>query len=188
MLRKLLLMVATLPVINGAYAEIWEIDDNYQIVYNTVGDKIQIKFILKNNKVGWMGLGFNEFMFPADCIVVWWDDQIGPIAWDAYNPGIPTLPMFPAPIQDVDPLIRLNDASPFDNKNNVKIISSSNENGTIVITVERDLNTKDVFDRELIKGQIIPVVAAYNDDDIFINEFGANQPMHTNYGAAKWRL
>ncbi|MEK9738053.1 MAG: hypothetical protein VW239_12080, partial [Candidatus Nanopelagicales bacterium] len=73
-------------------------------------------------------------MFPADCIVAWIEPQTGQaMVWDAYNPGIPTLPFFPAPTQDNNPALMVQGASPLDNQENVIITGSNTANDIITI-------------------------------------------------------
>ncbi|MCF6775707.1 DOMON domain-containing protein [Thiotrichales bacterium 19X7-9] len=187
MLKKILLIFIAFQFFNPAIAILWQIDKNFEINYQTQNRKLTIEFILKNNKDGWMAVCFHEFMFPADCIIAWVDKETRqPVVWDAYNPGLPTLPMFPSPIQDIDPAIKINSGNPLDNKSNVKITNFSNTNGIINIKCERDFETGDIFDLQFIPGEEYHVVAAYNESKGFINEFQASQPMHTKVGSQMW--
>lgn len=161
-----------------------EVDENYSISIGAdPGDltKLRIAFQLRNGANGWMGLVFNEFMFPADGIFVWYDETSESCnVWDAYNPGIPTLSNFPSPLKDNDPLIKVYPANGLDNQENVEVIDCLAQDGTIEITVERALDTGDILDFPLEAGDMIRVLAQYNDRQIFINEFGVVQPMYTN--------
>ncbi len=167
--------------------EVYVLDENFQIRYQVVGSQIEFQFSMYNNFSGWMGLGFHEFMFPADTIVVWMDNAV-PYVWDAYNPGIPTLTFFPGPSPDDNPIFEVPGASPYDNKENVEIVNSSVSNGVTSITVRRDLVTGDIFDFALSMDRPFRVVTAYNSEQGFINEPDANQPTHTAYGSAEWVL
>ncbi|MDC0535849.1 hypothetical protein OAO18_08590, partial [Francisellaceae bacterium] len=104
------------------------------------------------------------------------------------NPGIPTLPSFPAPLQDNNPYMIIQGGSPLDNKQNVTIVSASNKEEVITIKTERKLVTGDIFDLQFELGRSYNVVAAYNKNQGFINEFNANQPMHTSVGSDRWTL
>ncbi|MCF6767163.1 DOMON domain-containing protein [Thiotrichales bacterium 19S11-10] len=189
MLKKILLILSVFQFFNSANATLWQIDENFEINYQTQNEKLAIDFTLKNNKTGWMAVCFHEFMFPADCIIAWVDQQTKqPVVWDAYNPGIPTMSMFPSPIQDIDPLIKIEGGSPLDNKANVKITGFTNTNGTIQIKCERDLETGDIFDLQFTPGVEYHVVAAYNEKEGFNNEFQALQPMHSKVGSQLWMI
>lgn len=127
LLGALLCILPFFVFVPKADATEWVIDENFTIHYSANEETLTIEFVLKNYNNGWMGLAFHEFMFPADMIVCWLENN-EPICWDAYNPGIPTFANFPAPIQDVDPLIATPNGSVYDNKNNLRNISASNEN------------------------------------------------------------
>jgi hypothetical protein len=188
-IKKLTFSLISMLIAGSTYTQTFQVDKNYEIGYQVINDKLQITFILKNNYNGWMGVGFNEFMFPADTIIAWWDKQTNqPIVWDSYNPGIPTLPSFPAPLQDNNPYMIIEGGSPLDNKQNVTIVSASNKDGVITIKTERKLVTGDIFDLQFELGRSYNIVAAYNKSQGFTNEFNANQPMHTSVGGGRWTL
>ena len=126
---------------------------------------------------GWMTVVFNTFPFPADSIVAWWDPETNQaLVWDAYNPGIPTLPSFPSPLQDTDPTLNIPNGAPNDNQNNVKIIYASNQNGIIDIILQRPLITRDILDIQLETGGQYRVNLMYNPHNGFINTYDAVQP------------
>lgn len=171
-------------------SEEWIVDENLTITGEVVPElKLQLRFILKNGAEGWAAVFFHEFFFPADGIVVWFDESLQEgICWDAYNPGIPTLSNFPAPLQDNDPIFQLEDGSPENSKNNCKVISASKENGEIDILVERDLITNDVFDFQIYQGRNFYVHVAYNMSLTFVNEFEHIQPAPTKQVGFIWRF
>ncbi|NQU36861.1 MAG: hypothetical protein HQ526_04600, partial [Actinobacteria bacterium] len=107
--------------------------------------------------------------------------------WDAYNPGIPTLPNFPSPLQDTDPILKLPDGSPFDNKDNVSLVSAATADGVTTVVCERDLTTGDILDSQLRRGRTYQVWGAYNEREIFGDEDSVGQPMWTSEGATTWR-
>ena len=134
----------------GAPTAIDVVDANFQVEYEVSGSDLVLTFQLSNNKTGWMAVAFNEFFFPADTIVVWYDEeQQEAYAWDAYNPGVPTLPSFPTPLSDTDPLIVLQGGTPYDNQDNVELVSASSVNGVTTIQVSRPLITEDIFDIQI---------------------------------------
>lgn len=171
-----------------AKATLWNVDENFTIEYQLINDEteLQFRFTLENELTGWMGICFHSFMFPADCIVAWWDPKTNtPKALDTYNPGIPTLPVFPAPLQDTDPIITLQGASPLDNKNNLTNITGTNNNGVITISVQRKLQTGDIFDFQFEPGMQLNVVSAYNQSLPWNDNYNAQQPSHTKFGATR---
>lgn len=166
----------------------WVMDENFSIQYHVQdNDVLNLTFQLLNGLDGWMGLCFHEFMFPADCIVAWWDED-QPFAWDTYNPGIPTLPFFPSPVQDTDPMLVSPGGSPMDNKDNITQISGSNANDVLSISVQRPLITEDIFDFQIYPDQIFHVIGAYSADEIFDDVDDAIQPEHTAYGSDEWEF
>lgn len=171
-------------------SQVWPVDDNLTIHYGTREDTLLLDFVLTNNNDGWMGLGFNEFMFPADTIIVWWDTQGDmPLAWDAYNPGIPTIPNFPAPLRDTNPYLVMPNGSPLDNQDNLTGLTGVRAGGTILIHVEREMITGDIFDFEIEPDMEFNVIAAYNSRLGFSTAGVApTQPEHTATGATKWML
>lgn len=171
----IVLIIFLLPI--NAFAAAWAIDDNYEVEYQIVNDNIQITFTLKNYNIGWMTVIFGEFLFPADSIVVWWNYHANrAMVWDAYNPGIPTFVSFPSPVQDIDPIIKIEGGSVYNNRNNVRIVSQSNKNGVITIVCERALITRDIFDEQLYKNREVHVMAGYNHSMPFVDQFSAVQP------------
>lgn len=171
-------------------SQVWPVDDNLTIHYGTREDTLLLDFVLTNNNDGWMALGFGEFMFPTDTIVVWWDfaGRI-PLVWDAYNPGIPTIPNFPAPLEDTNLYLRDPAGSPLDNKDNLTGVTGVRAGGTILIHVERLLNTGDIFDFAIEPNMEFNVIAAYNSR-LGFNTAGVAppQPEHTATGATRWLL
>lgn len=167
---------------------LWNVDENFQIMYHVLdGETITFTFTLTNGFDGWMGLCFHEFMFPADCIITWMEGN-QPFGWDSYNPGIPALPAFPAPLQDTDPILVLPDGSPYDNKDNLTNIMGTRMSETVSVSVQRALITEDIFDFQIYPDRLFNVIAAYSKDQIFLDEDGSPQPEHTAYGAARWEL
>jgi len=181
-----LFMDATSSTVYGG--GMWVMDENFTIQYHVIdNDTLTLTFELVNGLDGWMGLCFSEFMFPADCIIVWWDEG-QPFAWDAYNPGIPTLPFFPSPVQDTDPILVTPGGSPLDNKDNLTQISGSNANGVLSISVQRPLITEDIFDFQIYPDRIFPVIGAYAAHEIFDDQDDVIQPEHTAHGADQWEF
>lgn len=169
--------------------EYWVVDDNLKIVYSvdTATQEMVLTFTLMNGKSGWVGLTFNEFMFPGDSIVAWWDAEADqPMALDLYNPGIPTLESFPAPVQDTNPVIRVPGGDPYDNKDNIVSVDGSQIDGFTTITVRRELITQDILDFQIYPDQLFHVVAAYNDSVGWNTEYNAQQAEHTAYGSDTW--
>jgi hypothetical protein len=163
-------------------------NEDFEVLYSTAydGDLLDLTFQLSNGADGWMGVCFNAFMFPADCIIAWIDPQGQPVVWDAYNPGIPTLSFFPSPTLDDNPILMVQGASPLDNQENVSITGFTNANGVITINLQRKMQTGDIFDFQFETGMQLNVVWAYSSDQIFVNEMDALQPEHTAYGAWRW--
>jgi hypothetical protein len=102
-----------------------------------------------------------------------------------YNPGIPTLPVFPAPLQDTDPLIKNIGASPLDNRNNLTNITGTNSNGVITISVQRKLQTGDIFDFQFQPRMQLNVVSAYNQSQPWNDGYNEQQPSHTKVGVGR---
>lgn len=168
------------------YGALWEVDENFSIQYRAFETTLQLAFTLRNDNTGWMGMTFSEFMFPGDSIVAWYDaDQDRPMAFDYYNPGIPTLPNFPAPIQDTNPILKTDDGDVYDNVDNISVVSSSVADGVITIVVQRDLITEDIFDYQIYADSQQNVVSAYNSTEVFSEAYNAQQPGHTQYGATR---
>lgn len=182
-----LLVPLTIPSI--AFSYLWTIDENFQIEYqvDSQEETINIRFVLKNGARGWMGICFHQFMFPADCIIAWQDDNHVSHALDMYNPGIPTLAFFPAPAQDTNPtLIQPNNNGPFNNKDNLFNIMGTNENGILTISFKRKLITQDIFDFQIYPNRQFHVVAAYNRNLVWNAGYNEQQPTHTKIGADVW--
>ena len=168
----------------------WMLNDQATILYSVEEERLVLTFMMRNPAdAGWMGLTFNEFMFPGDSIVVSWDGSGAQSAFalDSYNPGIPTLPNFPAPLQDTNPRLKLT-GDPLDNRDNVTLTGASDTNGTLVITVERDLQTGDIFDFQMTDDDRFNVVAAYGLGQTWNRSYDAQQPGHTFYAADIWEL
>ncbi len=165
-------------------------NEDLKILYSTSDNaNLDLTFQLSNGANGWMGVCFHEFMFPADCIVAWIEPQTGQaMVWDAYNPGIPTLPFFPAPTQDNNPALMVQGASPLDNQENVIITGSNTANDIITINLQRKMQTGDIFDFQFAPDMQFNIVWAYSSDKVFINEFNAIQPTHTAAGGSRWML
>lgn len=175
--------------VKKSQATMWIIDDNYSLSYNVTGSTLQLSFILKNYKNGWMSIVFHEFIYPGDTIVAWYDqDQNKGFCWDAYNPGIPTLPSFPSPLQDNDPEMIIPGAVATENQNNVRLVSATVENGVTTITCERALNTADAFDFQITRGNRFNVLAAYNENTVFIDLYGTAQAFWTKTSGGYWEL
>lgn len=183
----LLLVIPLTLITTAARATLWNMDNNYNIEYVIANNKIRITFQLKNNKTGWMSLAFHEFEFPADTIVAWYDySENRAYCLDYYNPGIPTMSNFPAPIQDTNPVIKVENGSSTTNINNVQVISSSHANGVTTITCQRNLITNDIFDFQIRRNMQFNVYGAYNNDLGFSEEYNAEQPFRTTYGVTRW--
>lgn len=170
--------------------EYWVVDNNFQIRYfvQAQTQRMFLTFTMLNNNSGWMGLTFHEFMFPGDSIVAWWQGGAsgGGQCLDLYNPGIPTLSNFPSPLQDTNPVLKYPGGSPYDNVDNVQVGESSNGGGTVSITCQRQLLTQDIFDFQIYPDQLFHVVAAYNTKSGWDDQYNAQQPEHTAYGADVW--
>jgi len=167
----------------------WDLDDRVSIGYQVIGERIRLTFTMADaGPEGWIGLTFHEFMYPGDSIIVSWGAaQQEAFALDAYNPGIPTFVNFPAPLQDTNPELIVPGVSPLDNQDNVIMAAAVNTAGSQVITVERDLQTGDIFDFQLSGNQAFPVVGAYGHQ-AWNKEYNAIQPMHSFAGGDLWRL
>jgi hypothetical protein len=140
-----------------------------------------------NGADGWMGVCFHEFMYPADCVITWMEDG-ETFAWDAYNPGIPTLVNFPAPLQDTDPLIVIDPPNGLNNRDNLTDVVGTDSHGEISVTMQRPMFTGDIFDFEFESAGPIDVIAAYSSSEVFTNAYDAEQPMHTAAIGAAWVL
>ena len=172
-----------------AGSNLFTVDENYQIFYSVVGTKLRLEFILKNGREGWMGLAFHNFIFPADTVIVWWDKETdSAVVWDAYNPGIPTLPNFPSPLRDDDPILSVEGESPYYNLENVQIVSANRTDDTITIICERDLETQDIFDYQLAEGRQFYVWAGYNETITYTNNLIASQPTYTKQVTGVWKI
>lgn len=193
MLKGLLSLILSLclwlSMPSSALAVLWVIDDNFSIEYtvNTKTQELNLTFKLQNEVNGWMGLCFHEFMFPSDCIVAWMGPEKNFHALDTYNPGIPTLSSFPSPIQDTNPVIKLNGGSQFNNKNNLTDVFGTYNNGIIVISLKRKLITEDIFDFQIYPGRQFHVVAAYSDSP-WTPIYNAQQASHISYDAMTWYI
>lgn len=162
--------IALASALGFAYANTIKVDENYQLEYQIQDDEIYFTFQLQNQMTGWMTVVFNEFIFPADTIVVWWDSNTQKaVVWDAYNPAIATLPSFPAPIPDNSPMLMNSELSSdiYNNKENVQLISAKRVNGTITIKAKRKLITNDIFDFQLHKGSIFFIKTGYHPTEGF---------------------
>lgn len=176
---------------SGVYSstEEWVVDDNYSVTHTLTDSTIQIQFVLRNSKTGWMGLAFNEFAYPADTIVAWYDyDTSTAYCWDAFNPAFVDLDSFSSPIQDDDPLIASDEVDENFNQNNVTLVSSSVADGVTTIVCERDLLTGDAFDYQIRTDRDFDVWAGYNESTGFVNEDSTLQAGTTNSGLAIWDL
>ena len=171
--------------------EYWVVDNNFQIRYfvQAPTQTMFLTFTLLNGNNGWMGLTFHEFIFPGDSIVAWCDGSPEGgegQCLDLYNPGIPTIPNFPAPLQDTNPILKLSNDDPYDNVDNVSVDNFSNANGIVSITCQRALVTEDIFDFQIFPDQLFHVVSAYNAKLPWNPQYNAQQPSHTAYGADTW--
>lgn len=155
------------------------VDENYQLAYQVREENIRFTFSLSNNLDGWMGIAFHEFLFPADWIIVWWDSTTQQtIAWDAYNPGIPTLEFFPAPNPDNNPLFVEPGSAPTDNQDNISSVTGTQIGGVITIGLERPLVTEDIFDIQLQDNEAYKILLMYNGQETFAPEYDAPQPFN----------
>lgn len=181
-------LACSLLAASASHAVLWTVDDNLAIEYYVDReDNINFIFNIKTNLTGWYGICFHEFMFPGDCIIVSNGGAGGTItAMDFYNPGIPTLPNFPAPLQDTNPIMKLNNGDVLNNVNNVKMVgSTNNSDGTTSVHISRALQTGDIFDMQFEPGLHLNVVAAYNLVHLWDFTYGAQQVPHTNIGATR---
>lgn len=169
--------------------EEWQIDNNFSVTHTLTDSTIQIEFVLRNDKTGWMGLAFNEFSYPADTIIAWYDyDSSTAYCWDAFNPAFTDLDTFSSPIQDDDPLIESDEIDEGYNQNDVTVVSSSVSDGVTTIVCERDLLTGDAFDYQIRTDRQFHVWAGYNEDTGFINEDSTVQATETASALAIWDL
>ncbi|MCB0333191.1 MAG: hypothetical protein KDD55_06800 [Bdellovibrionales bacterium] len=167
----------------------WQIDRNFSVTFKEVGSRVEVTFELKNQKSGWMGLAFNEYEYPADSIVAWYDYETDTAyCWDAYNPAVPSFDSFSSPIQDHDPLLKDENGSEEYNTDDVTVVSSSVEDGVTTIVCAREMLTGDPFDYQIRTNRYFYVWAGYNEDTGFIDDFRLSQPGWTNSGVAVWDL
>lgn len=170
-------------------AERWDIDDNFSVTQTAKDSTVEVQFVLKNNKTGWMSVAFNHSVLPADTVVAWYDENTETAyCWDAFNPAYVGLDTFSSPLQDTDPLLVSDDAGENHNKSNVRVLSSSQENGVTTIVCERDLLTGDPYDFQIRLGRQFNVVASYNESEDFTNTYGTVQPSSSNSARAVWDL
>lgn len=129
-------------------------DDNVRFGYEVdrTTQRLVLTIEMVNRPNMWVGLGFDNFMFPADSLIVSFDDtgEYGDLQYfDGYNPGIPTLSFFPLPAPDDDPILTSPGASPYDNQENWQGEVTYQDEETRVVTLTRALVTEDIFDIQL---------------------------------------
>jgi hypothetical protein len=90
-------------------------------------------------------------------------------------------------LQDTNPRLKLT-GDPLDNRDNVTLTGASDTDGTLVITVERDLQTGDIFDFQMTDDDRFNVVAAYGLGQTWNRSYNAQQPGHSFYAADMWSL
>ena len=124
------------------------------VEYSVELDMLNITFNIDNpGPDGWASFVFGEFLFPSDGIYISWDESGNVNAYDTYNPGIPTLPAFPAPYADNSPLVKITNGTPADNVMNVELISSLRQGSSLIVEVQRPLQTGDLLDLQFESGE-----------------------------------
>lgn len=160
-------------------------DDNLQIGYAVDSTTLELVLTMQVRGVtrGWAGLSFHSFMFPADTLLVSFDPTRGMTYFDGYNPGIPTLTFFPAPVPDDAPVLILEPPNPNNNQENWTGVESQVVDGVTTVELRRKLVTGDIFDIALATGRQYPVCWAYNLSESFdTQDFYAQQPSHQAFG------
>lgn len=170
------------------------VDQDFQFDYivDTTTQELVVTFQIKYIDEGWFGLGYHAFMFPSDNFVGSWNpaENDGQFSYfDGYNPGIPTLPFFPAPAPDTDPIFVSDGSDIFDNQNNYTCEETTT--GTQFRTVEcrRKLITNDIFDIQFKIDGIYPICAVYNlTQGFYTSTTDISQPSHTKVLCAEMAL
>ena len=172
-----ILLLTLIPLFHAAT---WTIDSNFKIDYQVQGSAVNFVFTLSNSKTGWMGMCFNEFMYPADCIVCQYNNNKGE-CFDSFNPGIKNVPYYPAPIVDTyqsSTTPALSVTGTF-GKDNLKSVVGTKVNNQIVISVTRDLDTRDKYDQLIMCGNTYKMNAAYHDSTLWNTNAGSAQTKHS---------
>lgn len=170
----------TAPVVGGNFVG----DENVQFRYmvDDVNQQLIVTIEMLNVPNIWLGLGFHNFMFPADSLVVSFNDAIdnGSLQYfDGYNPGIPTLSFFPAPAPDDSPIFKMPNSNQYDNQENWTGEVTYEDEYTRTVTLNRKLVTNDIFDMQFqINGQyhacaVYNLTQGYNTNDTYMT-----QPSH----------
>lgn len=178
-----ILLFAFIPLI---YSGTWQVNTNFKIDYQVSGQDIKFTFTLTGGKTGWMGICFNEFMYPADCIICQFSGGT-PQCLDTYNPGIKNAPFYPAPVVDTYSPgtgigLNINTVNGFGQQNLASIVGT-NVNNVITIQVSRKLSTGDKYDEEIICGNTYKVIGAYHDTTLFSTTPGSAQTKHSATGS-----
>lgn len=175
-----ILLLSFIPFI---VCETWTLNTDFSIDYSVSGDKLVLGFTLNNGKSGWMGLCFNQFMYPADCIICQYNNNRGE-CFDSYNPGVTGVPFYPAPIVDTyssSTAFSFNVAGNH-GKDNLEGVSGTNANNQIKISLSRKLNTLDKYDKEIICGNKYHIIAAYHNTQTWNSVAASAQTKHTFTG------
>lgn len=145
----------------------WHVDKNLTIIVtpNNKQQKVCFTFELKNYGKGYVGIAFDDKLYPADTLVMWMKNGKAKL-WDAQNPGIKNkaLPAFPSAISDND-VIFGKPFRPTDNKQNYTNIEGyTKSNGTTILKCCRPYETHDTFDYQFLKNNKHKMTAFYNMD------------------------
>ena len=171
-----ILLIAIVPFLS---AGTWQVNTDYKIDHSVNNNKLELTFTLSNGKTGWMGFCFNEFMYPADCIVCQYNTNKGE-CFDSFNPGVTNVPFYPAPVVDT---YNTNGASfPVmgnHGKDNLSLVSTVKANNQIVIKVNRALDTLDKYDQLILCGNTYKVNAAYHSATLWNTTPGSAQTKHS---------
>ncbi len=162
-------------------------DENVTFSYevDATTQELVITIEMQNVPNMWAGVGFHNFMFPADTLMVSFNATEGLNQlqyFDGYNPGIPQLPSFPSPLPDDDPLFRMPNSSPLDNQENWSGEVIFEDEEIRVVEMRRTLVTGDIYDLQFVTTGVFPACAAYTMKQAFdMADMNASQPTHQWY-------
>ncbi len=162
------MLLSTLPV---AYAtdRTWHVDDNLTIHFapDNKNEALCLTFILKNYGQGYVGLAFDNKLYPADTVIMWIDQKTKKAkVWDSFNHGMTTLRSFPSAISDTDSIRQSQRANNYKlnthYKQNYTNIEGNVTHGVTTLKCCRPYATHDPLDYRIIPGNRFEVRAFYN--------------------------